>query len=222
MVDTSGSQTSFIADEIAASRVFFSAMLTRPQDRAVLVQFDTNVLQLQAMTGSVDLLTLGLDRLSQPHNPAPTNRGWGGTLLYDAIYAVSRNLLGKQAGRRAMVLLTDGGDTGSSANISQAVATAEREDVVIYSVFYSEEGGGSFGKRVLDTISERTGGRVFTVGKKLSLAQIYAQIADDMRFQYQIGYTPPESTPGTYHAIDLKTKDPHQQIDARKGYFTRP
>ncbi len=220
MVDTSGSQRRFIADETAASQVFFRAMLTRPEDRAVLVQFDTDVLRLQGMTNSVDKLTAALGHLSEPHDAASGSHG--GTLLYDAIYATSRSLLQNEKGRRAMVLLTDGGDNGSRITLDQAVSAALRQDVAIYSVFYSDvdSGDSHFGKRVLEALSSSTGGRVFVVSKKLSLEAIYARIAEDMRLQYQIGYTPPPSSPGTFHRIELTTRDKHATVAARKGYFT--
>jgi Ca-activated chloride channel family protein len=218
LVDTSGSQRGYIEDETKASKVFFQAMLTRPEDRAVLVQFDSDVRRLQAMTNSVEKLQAGLSLLDQPHEPGLNSRG--GTLLYDAIDLTTRALLVKEEGRRAMVLLTDGGDNGSRLSIAQAIATAQRDDIIVYSIFYGEDRARDRGMPVLKAISDYTGGRVFTVTHKTSLADIYAQIAEDMRLQYQIGYTPPESSPGTYHIIDLQPVDKHMTIEARKGYYT--
>ena len=236
MVDTSGSQKAFIEDETEASEKFFRVMLTRPADRAVLVQFDYEVLQLQAMTSQVQTLENSLRFLSLPHptgRPAPP--GGGGTLLYDGIVVASQKVLTNERGRRAMVILTDGVDNGSRTDLQQAVAAAQRADIVVYSVLYSmaESGfsGGGYspgphssgrvsGRDVLNALSNATGGRVFTVSPKTPLDLIYAQIADDMRLQYQIGYTPPESQPGSYHKIELKTKAKHVTVQARQGYYT--
>jgi Ca-activated chloride channel family protein len=115
MVDTSGSQRNYIQDEIAAGRVFFPTMLTRPDDRAVLIQFDSTILQLAKITNSVTTLEHALAYLTQPHFQPRFVIGTpgGGTLLFDAICAVSYIELGNQLGRRAMVILTDGGDNGS-------------------------------------------------------------------------------------------------------------
>jgi len=234
MVDTSGSQKMFIQDETEASEKFFRVMLTQPADRAALVQFDYNVLQLQRVTNDVKALENSLGFLSMPH-AAPGGgvpRGGGGTLLYDAIIAASQIELGKERGRRAMVILTDGGDHGSRYNLKDAIAAAQRADVVVYSVYYSAEGfmsgmqhppltpGWVDGHQVLNEISSATGGHVFTVDRRMPLDLIYSQIADDMRLQYQIGYTPPDSEPGSYHKIELKPKAKHLTVQSRVGYYT--
>ena len=224
MVDTSGSQKRFIADETSASQLFFKAMLTRPEDRATLVQFDTGVFRLHTMTPSVDALETALTHLSEDHTALQTFQPRGGTLLYDAVCAVADKSLEPEPGRRAMVLLTDGGDDGSRLSLSQAIACAQRADVVVYSVFYSESSAsdaGQYGRVVLDALSTATGGRVFSVTEKTPLASIYTQIEADMRLQYQLTYRPADSAPGTYHRLKLKPRDKHLKVYARTGYFTR-
>ena len=116
-----------------------------------------------------------------------------------------------------MVILTDGGDNGSQFSESKAIQEAQRADIVIYSVYYSN-GGGDLG--VLNDLSKATGGRVFTVSKKMTLEQIYAEIAGDLRLQYEVGYRPPDSRPNKYHRIELKAKDKTLTVQAREGYFT--
>jgi Ca-activated chloride channel homolog len=217
MVDTSGSQRNFIQDEIAAGAVFFRTIMTKPEDRAVLVQFDNTVLQLAKITSNVTTLEHALAYLSQSHSDYRTPGHFGGTLLFDAICAVSHIELSNQMGRRAMVILTDGGDNGSRFSKDFAIAEAQRADITIYSVYYSN-GGGDLG--VLNDLSKATGGRVFTVSPELSLEQIYAQIADDMRLQYQLGYVPPQSKPNKFHKIALKTADKALAVQAREGYYT--
>ncbi len=217
MVDTSGSQRNYIPAEIAAGRVFFRSMMTKPEDRAVLVQFDSTMLQLAKLTSSVTTLEHALAYLTQSHDDITGPGGPGGTLLYDAIASVSHIELSKQLGRRAMVILTDGEDNGSKLSEKKAIAEAQRADIMIYSVFYSRGGGRP---DILNDLSKATGGRVFTVGPTMSLEKIYAAIADDMRLQYQLGYRPPNSKPGKYHKIDLTTKDKQQLVQAREGYFT--
>ncbi len=225
MVDTSLSQKTFIANETAASQLFFKAMLTRPEDRATLIQFDTGVFRLHTMTASVDALEQSLNHLAEDHTALQTGRPRGGTLLYDAVCATAEKSLAPEPGRRAMVLLTDGGDDGSRLTLDQAVACAQRADIVVYSIFYSQDPSidqGAYGRAVLDALSTTTGGRVFSVSKKMPLPAIYTQIEADMRLQYQLTYRPPDSTPGTYHRLKLKPRDKHLTVDARTGYFTRP
>jgi Ca-activated chloride channel family protein len=216
MVDTSGSQRNYITDEVVAGRAFFPAMLTRPADRAVLVQFDSSILQLVKLTANSTTLDHGLSYLYQSHDDiGPPGRG--GTLLFDAICAVSKIELGNQMGRRAMVILTDGGDNGSRFSAKDAIRAAQGADIMIYSVYYSN-GGGDLD--ALQDLSKATGGRVFTVSPTSSLQQIYADIAADLRLEYQIGYAPPDLRPNRYHKIDLRTADNKLIVQAREGYFT--
>ena len=216
MVDTSGSQRNYIQDEVNAGRVFFRAMMTQPADRAVLVQFDSSILQLAKITSSVTTLEHALAYLYQSHAGIGTP-GRGGTLLYDAVCAVSHIELGNQMGRRAMVILTDGGDNGSRFSQRKAIEEAQRADIMIYSVYYSD-GGGDLD--ALKHLSSSTGGQVFTVSPTMTLEQIYAAIADDLRLQYELGYQPPDSRPNKYHKIDLAAKDSKLTVQAREGYFT--
>ena len=140
MVDTSGSQRTFIGDEALASDVFFETMLGRKEDRAMLVDFDTSVRQLQGLTNSSSALHLALSGLS------PRAATVGGTLLYDAVYVIAKNILAKEKGRKAMVILTDGGDNGSRTSLVEAIEQAQRADVQIYSILYSAwEGFGGTG-----------------------------------------------------------------------------
>lgn len=213
MVDTSGSQRDFIPDEIAASRDFFPILMTRAKDRAVLVQFDSEILELAELTNSVPTLEEALSKLSDKRGNLA-----GGTRLYDAISAVSHLELGDQLGRRAMVILTDGGDFGSEIKIGAAIAEAQRADIMIYSIYYSRGGGE---KGALEHLSNATGGRVFTVGPTMSLKQVYAAIDDDLRLAYELGYRPPESHPNKFHKIELSTVDKKLTVQARKGYFSK-
>jgi Ca-activated chloride channel family protein len=136
--------------------------------------------------------------LTQPHDDLANSRDHGGTLLYDAIVAVSHLELGNQLGRRAMVILTDGGDNGSRFNIKHAIEEAQRADIMVYTIYYSDGGGD---EDVLKDISRQTGGREFSVSPTLTLAQIYADIADRPAPEYELGYRPPDSRPNKYHKI---------------------
>jgi Ca-activated chloride channel family protein len=226
MVDTSASQRTFIGDEALASDVFFETMLGRKEDRAMLVQFDSTVLQLKGMTNSASALHFALSHVSQ------RGSGTGGTLLYDAIYAVAKNALANETGRKAMVILSDGGDNGSRRTLLEAIEQAQRADVQIYSVLYSMRNSLSDagrapaldpGLQALEKLSESTGGRVFTVSRTKGLREIYDEIGQDLRLQYELGYKPPPGTqPNTYHKLELKAKDKKLTVQARKGFFERP
>ncbi len=133
-----------------------------------------------------------------------------------------------------MVILSDGGDNGSRRTLEEAVEQAQRADVQIYSVLYSMRKSLSAsdvgrapafdpGLVALQKLSESTGGHVFTVSHTMSLREIFAQIGQDLRLQYELGYKPPpETQPNSYHKLELKAKDKKLTVQARKGFFEPP
>jgi VWFA-related protein len=172
--------------------------------------------------------------------------GGGGTLLYDAVYLASSDVLQHQTGRKAIIVLTDGVDRGSRETLETAVEYAQRADTVVYAILFPGEEGNDYGhggyggwggrrggrypqeerpdgKKVLEKLAGETGGRMFEVTKKLPIDQIYAQIGDELRNQYSLGYTPDRADPGVgYHKIHLATKEKDLIVQARSGYYYQP
>ena len=162
-----------------------------------------------------------------------TQRG-GGTVLYDAILLASNELMRKQTGRKALILLTDGVDTGSKVSLFSAVEAAQRADTLVCSILFEdpEAYGGGFGmgrmgrggmnmpngKKVLEQISRETGGRFFEVSKKQTLAKVYDEVDEDLRHQYSLGYSP-DRAEGGYHKIHLATKQKGLTVQTREGYY---
>ena len=229
LVDTSGSQRTFLGDDTIASEVFLQSMLGRPQDRAAVVEVSGHVRMLGRLTDAVGTLKLQLMGLGTDREAM--NR----TLLNDAVGAVAQKVLSAESGRKAMILLTDGEDNGSRLKLEQAIEQAQQADVQIYAILYSAREVPGIGAparpateaepglSALHKLAESTGGQVFTVMPTLSLRQIYAQIAQDLRLQYQVSYTPPpDLKPGSYHRLDLRAKDRHLTVEARKGFFAKP
>jgi Ca-activated chloride channel family protein len=177
------------------------------------------------MTNSANALHFALSHLS------PDASAHGGTLLYDAVYGIAKNALANETGRKAMVILSDGGDNGSRRSLAEAIEQAQRADVQVYSILYSMSkglSGGDTGRApaidlglgALQKLSESTGGHVFTVSRTMSLREIFAQIGQDLRLQYELGYKPPPDTqPNSYHKLELKAKDKKLTVQARKGFF---
>jgi VWFA-related protein len=163
-------------------------------------------------------------------------RSGGGTVLYDAVLLAADELMRKQSGRKALVLLTDGVDTGSKVSLSSAVEAAQRADTMVCSILFEDPqaySGGGFGigrsripmntpngKKVLDQISRETGGRLFEVSKKHPLAKVYDEIDEDLRHQYSLGYSPDRTEAGGgYHRIRLITKEKGLIVQTREGYY---
>jgi VWFA-related protein len=175
----------------------------------------------------------------------PRQRGMhgGGTTLYDAVYLASKDEMQSQQGRKAVLVLSDGVDRGSKETEASAIEAAQRADTLVYSIYYgqSEENpgfggrgmggmgrrGGRWpppqesrpdGKKILQQISQQTGGHMFEVSKKLPLDQIFNRIEEDLRNQYSIGFTPDPLTSG-YHTIKLTANKKDLIVQTRAGYY---
>ncbi len=254
LVDTSGSQRRVLDDERSASRSFIDNMVREDKDKAFILHFDREVELLQDLTSSRQKLESALDLLGAPQlvraggasgggNGGPRQQYGGGTQLYDAVYLASDEVIKKQQGRKALIVLSDGVDHGSKETLVDAIMTAQRADTVVYSILFADEpqfqnpfggfggpgmgrhGGGHHypkeehvdGKKILERISRETGGRLFEVTKKQPIDQIYASIAEELRNQYSLGYTPGPDVAAGYHKIHLTTKQKEMSVQTRDG-----
>jgi VWFA-related protein len=148
LVDTSLSQARALDDERDASFTFLDHMLTQDKDTAFLIHFDSEVELLQDVTGSHPKLQAALKELtiSRPDRDDQSSGGQGrsgyrgaGTLLYDAVYLASNEVMKKQKGRKAIFVLTDGNDRGSKETLERAIEAAQRADVSVYSLYFAGE-----------------------------------------------------------------------------------
>lgn len=232
LVDVSGSQERLIDTEKRAAQQFFSQVL-RKRDEAFLISFGAEAELLQDSTGSLKLLQEGLNQLhlSVPvggihPGPVPTMQSQAGTILYDAVYLASNDTLKTEVGRKALILITDGVDTGSKVSRDKSIEAAQKADAIIYSIFYQDAaaygpfGGGGGGEAELRRMSDQTGGRVFHIDRKNTLDDAFKDIQDDLRTQYALGYnsTNPRKD-GSYRKLDIKTSNKDQKVQARKGYY---
>jgi VWFA-related protein len=233
LVDVSGSQERLIDTERRAASAFFRSVL-RPKDLAFLISFGTDSELLQDSTNSPRLLEDGLKglRLSVQvgglhPGPVPTAQNNAGTVLWDAVYLAANERLKTEAGRKVIVVITDGVDEGSRKTREQAIHEAQLADTVIYSIDYSDPGAyGGFGFGVgggeadLRKMSDETGGHMLKVDRKNSLDDIFRQIQEEMRSQYAIGYTPTNpKKDGTYRKLEFKMANKDYKVQARKGYY---
>jgi len=276
LVDTGYSQAGVLGDERSAGIKFFDQIL-REKDQAFVIHFDHDIELLQDFTGSRDKLDKALNLLepaqpqqqqqtqqqggNYPQGGGPggypggggrrypqTNRSHGVTKLYDAILLASEDLMGKQKGRKAVVLLADGIDSGSKTTLFEAISAAQKADTLVYSVYFADNeaygnpgyggmgrrGGGRMpppsgsqgpdGKKILQQLAEETGGTFNSVGTFHHLDKIFADIQEELRSQYNIGYTPdPRSEAGLYRHIHLTAKQKKKElvVQARAGYYAR-
>src|SRR6202171_4210187 len=152
LVDTSRSQTNVLDAERNASRSFLDQMLVQEKDKAFLIHFDREVELLQDLTASREKLQAALELLKTPSDRDSTNdpndsgdsrsgsgsHHGGGTQLYDAVFLASNELMKKQQGRKALVILSDGVDRGSKTSLESTIESAQRADTVVYSIYFAE------------------------------------------------------------------------------------
>lgn len=234
LVDVSGSQERLIDTERRAASQFFRSVL-RPKDLAFLISFGKDSELLQDSTSSPKLLEDGLKelRLNAPvgglhPGPVPTQQNQAGTVLWDAVYLAANERLRTETGRKVIVVITDGVDTGSKKTREQAIHEAQLADTVVYSIYYVDPAaygggfgfGGGGGEGELKKMSDETGGRVLKVDRKNSLDDIFKEIQDEMRSQYALSYTPTNSKKdGSYRKLEFKMSNKDYKVQARKGYY---
>ena len=224
LLDVSGSVSYILGTEKAAAGRFFDEVL-RPGDQALLVGFAQLIAVWQELTPSKELLHSALDRAGQAALPnGPETRPRGGTLLYDAVSLVASQKLQRLPGRKTIILITDGQDNGSIANIAKAVKAAHEADAVVYGIHYVDDEFGSSrrdGMSALQKLSEPTGGRAFHVSPKLPLGTVFTEIGEEMRNQYGLGFTPPaDGKDGEFHKLAVSTTKAGLKVQARTGYYS--
>lgn len=239
LLDTSGSQERVLPLEQDAGSQFLERVL-RAKDEAFLLSFDVNVDLLQDFTNSPRMLTHAMSKAEI--NTAGGNGAGGipgagggtvptvgdpkGTLLYDAVYLASTEKLNQESGRKAMIILTDGEDQGSRTKIADAIAAAQRSNVIIYVIliadrgFYGGFGLGYGGYSAAKRISDETGGRLIDVGNNGDkLRAAFDQIQDELRTQYVASYTPSNAKlDGTFRHLAVQCGE-GTKVQVRKGYY---
>ncbi len=228
MIDTSLSQQKVMDAERSASARFFEDVLRPDKDHVFIVQFDMAVMMRQELTSSLKVLSDSLTRVDTPSRGDLNNQLGGGTLLYDAVVKASKDVMQKQQGRKALIILTDGVDTGSDLSLADAIDAAQFADALIYTILFSDESyyGLSFegvhGKNVLMRMSRETGGGFFAVSKKLSIEQIFDTIQDELRSQYSLGYVSDKPVVvSEFRKIALTTDKKDLVVRARDRYWAR-
>jgi VWFA-related protein len=295
LVDVSLSQRDAIDDERTASFAFLDDTITS-RDKAFIVQFARQTDLLQDVTSSKPRLQAALKQLETPasggdSDNSSSNSGSNSgsnssdsstrarratTTLYDALFLASDELMSKQTGRKAIVILSDGVDSGSKESLASSIEAAQRADAIVYAIYFKgretaggnnqtpgRQGGGGFpggrgggggfpggvggypggggrgggqgrqpeslpshidGKKILQRMADETGGSLFEVSKKETVAGIYKQIGDELRAQYRLGYSPDkDSASDGYHRIVLSlTKSSPRDLflQTRDGYYS--
>jgi len=238
LIDTSGSQLRVLDMEKEVGGAFLRQVLT-DKDEAFVMDFDVQSELVQDYTRDVHRLQSALNKVKIQsgvvsggsgipglgQGPVPVHNA-PGTVLYDAVYLSAHDMLAKEVGRKAMILLTDGEDEGSRLKIKDAIEAAQKADAIVYVLLCADRGGyysmgmSYSGEGAMHTLTEPTGGRVINVGNKFDkLKEAFDQIAAELRSQYNIGYTSTNTVlDGSYRKLQVKSKQ-NYKIQTRAGYY---
>jgi VWFA-related protein len=236
LIDSSGSQLRVLDMEKEVGGAFLHQIIT-DKDEAFVIDFNIDAELVQDYTRDVHRLQAALNKVrinSGVTMPTLPGAGGGpvptasspGTVLYDAVYLSAHDMLSKEVGRKAMILLTDGEDEGSRLKIQDAIEAAQKADAIVYVLlcadrgFYGSAGFGYSGEGEMRKLTEATGGRVINVGNKFDkLRDAFDQIAAELRSQYNIGFTSTNTKlDGTYRKLEIKNKE-NYKIQSRAGYY---
>ena len=214
LVDTSNSIRDRFRFEQEAAVEFINSLM-RPEDKAVVVSFDTSAELVSDLTSDTEELAKAIRSL----------RPGGGTSLYDAVFFACRDKLmqdqPRHKFRRAMIVISDGDDNQSRYTRDQALEMAQKADVVVYTISTNMTRMPSEGDKVMRYFAEETGGLSFFPFKVQDLSQSFENIANELRHQYNVLYRPePLKTDGLWHPVDIKVKGRKDLVvRARRGYY---
>ena len=244
LIDTSDSQRGVLSDEKNAARAFVDSVIRPAKDRASVVSF-TGVPKIeQDPTNELAKLHRGIGRVKieiSPENerriangddPLPKEQDPSGyTGIWDAMWMTIEDLLSKtpEGTRRAIVLLSDGDDTSSTIKKQDAIDFAVKSDVAIYSIGFRDLDfpEGKLDSGALRKISDRSGGRAFFPTQPNELQASFAQIDEELRSQYLIGYSPTnKNRDGSYRRTRIEIINPElrrnkSQLFYRQGYYAK-
>jgi len=238
LLDTSNSIRDRLKFEQEAAIEFIFNALRRGKDQAFLATFDDGPQIIREFTGNTGLL----------RDTILKQRAGGGTALYDGVHAASEYLLLRSPlaegpnpdVRRVLVVISDGDDNNSNRSRGSSIEMAQRAGVIIYTISSNTEWASvtderdpsklmnrkwakTDGDRVLEQMSEETGGRAFFPYRVDDLGQAFLDIGDELRHQYALSYSPAgRAVDGKFHAIKVEVSRKDVVVRARKGYYSLP
>jgi Ca-activated chloride channel family protein len=230
VVDASGSQDHFSKQHQKDLEVFFKDVLG-PKDRVFLVGFGNHIRMVSDFSASGATLLDDWKRYEKSTGRFPEigpqeSRDLG-TAFYDSIYYSITEKLARENGRRAILLFSDGEDNSSSHDMMTTIETAQSENVLVYTIRYTEKEHGKltarnkYGMSVMDRIASETGGAHIDA-EKTDPHTYFRQIAEELRSSYDLGYYPKDALKDdTFRKIVIKPKREGIKVRAKTGYFSR-
>jgi VWFA-related protein len=223
LMDTSPSTAGKLKFQQESAMNFIHTVVKLRKDRVLFGTFDDQVTMLQDFTDRLDLLDKAVYGVKKMGTQ---------TALYDAVWQFCDEKMRSVPGRRVLLIVTDGEDTYSRANIRDAIDIAQRTETTIFAIstkagFIATVPGVEAGQvsdkkdKDLQTLAEETGGVAFFTGDMLSLERSFTRISKELRAQYLVTYNPTNKNyDGTFRRIDVKLADGHGDLKVRtkRGY----
>lgn len=226
LMDTSASAAAKLRFEKESAKDFLYTVVRVRKDKAAFATFDDDVNLLQDFTDKLDKLDTAVDSVKKPGE---------NTALYDAVWRMCDEKMRGVTGRRVIVVITDGEDTSSRAELDEAIEMAQRTETIIFAIstksgFSSVVPGVEAGTvkdsddKKLDKLADATGGKAFFIGDRLGLERAFTKVAKELRGQYIVTYRPTNKNyDGSYRRIEVKlaTERDGLKVRTRHGYTAR-
>jgi Ca-activated chloride channel family protein len=230
IVDFSGSQEHFLKQHNHDLEVFLKDILG-PKDRVFLICFGNHLRLVSdfSQSGPEVMGRLKLYQHDKQHFPelGPKEDRELGTAFYDSIYYSVTEKLADENGRRALLVFSDGEDNSSSHDMMTAIEAAQADNVLVYTIRYTEKEHGQltarnqYGIRVMDRIAKETGGAAIDA-ETTDPKTYFQQIAEELRTSYELAYYPTNSlADDTFRKILVRPKPSGLTIRSKTGYFPR-
>ena len=214
VVDRSGSMAARSNDVLAGAMAFLE--VSNPQDREFVVNFTENI-----RFGLPVHVSFTSDANDLKHALSTSPAG-GKTALYDSVIAALQHLDISTAGKKVLILISDGGDTASRHKFAEALRMAQSANATIYTIGLFDEHSSDQNPRVLRQLANETGGLTYSPSTSDDVVRVCRQIAGDIRHQYTIGYNPPDGDRSSYRKIHVEVSSTGHgklTVRTRAGYF---
>jgi VWFA-related protein len=218
LIDTSGSEQGTLGAEQEAAIRFLDRVL-RKGDLAMVISFDSDADLLSSFTDDRQMLERAIRRarIAGAGMQGATGGDPPGTVFYDAVYLACQDRLAQEAGRKALVILTDAQDNGSRVRVQDAIEAAQRTDTVVHILLVSD---GISNEGVAKKLTDETGGRTIVVRSEKNLLQAFDEISDELRSEYTLGYYSTNTAhDGSYRKLKVESTRKDVDVLSRRGYY---
>jgi VWFA-related protein len=230
LVDVSNSVVPVLPELTDAGSRFVNSVMRPNKDKAAVIEFDGEATIVRDLTASAAKLQRGFAEILRNapppwarRRPPPVIPGdrKGGTSIFDSVIAACADMLAREAGRKTVILFTDGYDTTSFTDRTEAIEEALRDEVVVYAIGIGDPDVDGVDRKALEKLCEPTGGRAFVPKHVEDLDEAFGQLERELRQQYLVAYEPANmAADGKFRKIEVRiTNRKDIRVRHRRGYY---